>query len=66
MFMLILHAMEGVGFSACTISSYFFMGLDIGLVEVPAHVVHWAFALVTSLPTMPMGPLATIPAMLAH
>ena len=41
-------------------------GLDIGLVEVPAHVVRWAFALITSLPTMPMDPLATIPAMLAH
>ena len=42
------------------------MGLDIGLAEVPAHPVHWAFALATSLPAMPMDLLIVIPAMLAH
>nr|POE83688.1 hypothetical protein CFP56_31413 [Quercus suber] len=39
---------------------YFFMGLDIGLVEVPVHPIRWAFALIASLLAMPMGLLAVI------
>ena len=65
-FVLILHGMEGVGSSTCTISFYFLMGLDIGLSEVLAHIVCWAFALITSLPAISMDLLAVIPAMLAH
>ena len=52
--------------AACTISSYFPMGLDIGLAKVPAYLVYWAFALVTSLLARPMGLLAIIPTTLAH
>jgi len=39
-FVLILQSMESVGSPACTVSSYFPMGLDIGLAEFPAHLVH--------------------------
>ena len=42
---------------------YFFMGLDIGLAEVPVHPICWAFALIASLIAMPMGLLAVISAM---
>ena len=65
-FVLILHGMKVVGSWACNVSSYFPTGLDIGLAEVPAHPVRWAFALVTYLPAMPMDLLAIIPTMLAH
>ena len=58
--------MKAVGSWACNVSSYFPIGLDIGLAEVPAHPVRWTFALVTYLPAMPMDLLAIIPAMLAH
>ena len=66
MFMPILNGMKGVGSWACTISSYFPVGLDIGLAKVPTYPVYWAFTLVTSLPTMPMSLLAIIHVMLAH
>ena len=66
MFMPILYGMKGVGSWACTISSYFPVGLDIGLAKVPTYPVCWAFTLVTSLPTMPMSLLAIIHVMLAH
>ena len=59
---LILHGMKGVSFWAYIISSYFFMGLDIGLAEVPVHPICWAFALIASLIAMPMGLLAVISA----
>ena len=49
-----------VGSWACTVSSYFPMGLDIGLAEVPTHLVPWAFVLVTSLLAMPIDLLAVI------
>ena len=56
----------GLGSWTCTISSYFPMGLDIGLAKVPTYPVRWAFTLVTSLPTIPMSLLAIIHVMLAH
>ena len=55
-----------VGSWACTVSSYFPMGLDIGLAKVPAHLVRWSFVLVTSLLAMPIDLLAVILAMLTH
>ena len=49
---------------------YYFLlipyGLGHWLAQVPIQPIYWAFALVTSLPAMPMDLLAVIPAMLAH
>ena len=58
--LLLLPSYFCVGSWACTVSSYFPMGLDIGLAEVPTHLVPWAFVLVTSLLAMPIDLLAVI------
>ena len=64
--MLILHDMKGMGSRACTVFSYFLMGLDIVLAEVPIYPAHWASAPIASFLAVSMDLLAVIPAMLAH
>ena len=64
--MLILHNMKGMGSWACTVFSYFLMGLDIVLVEVPIYPGRWASAPIASFLAISMGLLAVIPTILAH
>ena len=61
--MLILHGMKGMGFRAYIDSSYFLVGLGIGLIEVFGHLFRWAFALIASPFAMPKGLLVVISAM---
>ena len=59
-FVLILYEMKGMGLRAYIVSSYFLMGLCIGLTEIPTHSICWAFALIAFPFTMPIGLLAVI------
>ena len=64
--MLILHCLKGISSQACTVFSYFLMGLDIVLAKVHVHPARWAFAPIASFLVVSMDLLAIIPTMLAH